>query len=334
VPITDEKVISLFSSTEALGVTPEDINSPVGTFGLPEFGTPFVRQMLEETLPTSMSELIRIAGLSHGTDVWLGNAQDLIRDGVTTLREAICTRDDIMNHLMKMMEPIDAFKIMESVRKGKGLVLKGDGDMEPKMRAAGVEEWFIESCKKIGYMFPKAHAAAYVMMGLRIAWFKVYRPEAFYATYFTARTGTDFDAAVMLRSDEEVRQVLSEYTRRGKLNPREKSIQAALEVIVEMHARGINFAPIDLYESHATKFTLCAEGVRPPFTAIAGLGESVAKNIAAGREDGAGPFRSVEDFRKRTRAGKSVVELLRSFGVLSGLHESTQMSLLENFPMD
>ena len=332
VPITDEKIISLFSSTEALGITPEDINSPVGTFGLPEFGTPFVRQMLDETRPTSMSELIRIAGLSHGTDVWLGNAQDLIRDGVTTLREAICTRDDIMNYLMKKMEPIDAFKIMESVRKGKGLVLKGAGDMEPKMREAGVDEWFIDSCKKIGYMFPKAHAAAYVMMGLRIAWFKVYRPEAFYATYFTARTGTDFDASVMLGDDKSVRAALAEYGRRGKLNPREKSIVAALEVIVEMHARGIEFAPIDLYESDATRFTLCDRGVRPPFTAIAGLGENVARGIVEGRKEG-GPFRSVEDFRKRTHAGKSVVELLRSFGVLRGLHESNQMNLLENLDL-
>ena len=332
VPITDEKIISLFSSTEALGITPEDINSPVGTFGLPEFGTSFVRQMLDETRPTSMSELIRIAGLSHGTDVWLGNAQDLIRDGVTTLREAICTRDDIMNYLMKKMEPIDAFKIMESVRKGKGLVLKGAGDMEPKMREAGVDEWFIDSCKKIGYMFPKAHAAAYVMMGLRIAWFKVYRPEAFYATYFTARTGTDFDASVMLGDDKSVRAALAEYGRRGKLNPREKSIVAALEVIVEMHARGIEFAPIDLYESDATRFTLCDHGVRPPFTAIAGLGENVARGIAEGRKEG-GPFRSVEDFRKRTHAGKSVVELLRSFGVLRGLHESNQMNLLENLDL-
>jgi DNA polymerase-3 subunit alpha (Gram-positive type) len=331
VPITDEKVISLFSSTEALGITPEQIDCPVGTFGLPEFGTPFVRQMLVETTPTSMSELIRIAGLSHGTDVWLGNAQDLIRDGVTTLREAICTRDDIMNHLMKMMEPIDAFKIMESVRKGKGLVLKGDGDMEPKMRQAGVEEWFIDSCKKIGYMFPKAHAAAYVMMGLRIAWFKVYRPAAFYATYFTARTGTDFDASVMLADDETVRQTLSQYTRRGKLNPREKSIQAALEVIVEMHARGIHFAPIDLYQSDATRFTLCEEGVRPPFTAIAGLGENVARGIVEGRAGE--PFRSIEDFKKRTRAGRAVIDLLRSFGVLHGLHESDQMNLLEQLAL-
>ncbi|MBQ6475405.1 MAG: PolC-type DNA polymerase III [Clostridia bacterium] len=328
VPITDPKVISLFSSTEALGVTEEQIGTPVGTYGLPEFGTPFVRQMLVETKPTSMSELIRISGLSHGTDVWIGNAQDLIKNGTVTLREAICTRDDIMNALIKKMEPLDAFNIMESVRKGKGLVLKGKGDMEPKMRDAGVEDWFIDSCKKIGYMFPKAHASAYVMMCLRIAWFKIYEPQAYYATYFTARTGTDFDASVMLKSDEEVRSVLRDYSRRGKLNPREKSIQAALEVIVEMHARKINFLPIDLYESEATRFTVAPDGIRPPLTAIPGLGESVAKAIVAGR-DRNDPFRSVDDFTERTKTGRSMTALLRDYGVLDGLPESSQMNLFE-----
>ena len=220
IPLDDPKTMQIFSSTEPLGITPEDIDCPVGTFGIPEFGTRFVRQMLVETKPTTMAELVRISGLSHGTDVWTNNAQDLIRDGVCSLNQCICTRDDIMNQLMNYMDSADAFAIMESVRKGKGLVLKrkdGAVDMEPKMREAGVPEWFIDSCKKIKYMFPKAHAVAYVTMGFRIAYCKVNYPKAFYATYFTVRAD-EFEAGMVTGGIPGIKAKIKEFDGRNGLS--------------------------------------------------------------------------------------------------------------------
>nr|WP_243108480.1 PolC-type DNA polymerase III [Maliibacterium massiliense] len=329
IPLGDPKVISLFTSTEALGVTPEQIRCPVGTFGIPEFGTPFVRQMLMDTKPTSMAELLRISGLSHGTDVWLNNAQDIIKSGVATLKETICTRDDIMNYLIEKMAPLDAFDIMESVRKGKGLVLKrkdGPVDMEPQMRAAGVPQWFVDSCKKIKYMFPKAHAAAYVMMALRIAWFKVYHPQAFYASYYTARAGTDFDADMMMSDEASVRGYLKDMERNEKsMNPREKSVYATLEIVLEMYARGIHFAPLDLYKSEATRFVIDGNDIRPPLSSMAGMGEQAAQAIVQARAQGA--FVSIEDLSKRAHIGRSVVETLKSHGCLDGMDETSQVCL-------
>ncbi len=253
IPIGEEKTMSLFSSTEALGVKPEDIGSETGTFAIPEFGTKFVRQMLLDTKPQSFSELIRISGLSHGTDVWLNNAQDLIRDGITTLSQSICCRDDIMIYLMHAgLPPKTAFKIMEDVRKGKGV----KDEYEAIMKENNVPDWYIQSCKKIKYMFPKAHAAAYVMMAFRIAWFKVYYPEAFYATYFTVRAD-DFDAEMMAHGQDKVRNKIKEFEMKGNnITTKEKNVLTILEVVNEMYARGINFLPIDLYRSEATKFII------------------------------------------------------------------------------
>ncbi|MGI6004052.1 MAG: PolC-type DNA polymerase III [Christensenellales bacterium] len=332
VPLTDQKVLSLFTSTKALGIEPEDIGCEVGTFGIPEFGTSFVRQMLMDTRPTSMAELIRISGLSHGTDVWLGNAQEIINSGVATLREAICTRDDIMNYLIDKMDPMDAFDIMESVRKGKGVTIWRGGkkvDMEPRMLECGVPGWYVDSCKKISYMFPKAHAAAYVMMGLRIAYYKVYYPHAFYASYYTGRAGGDFDADTMTGDARAIRARLKELGagKTGGLNAREKNLVAILEVVLEMYARGISFAPIDLYRSEAEKFAITENGqIRPPLSALAGLGGAAAQGIVEARAQG--PFLSLEDLVRRSRISSAVVEALKRNHCVDGLNETDQISLL------
>jgi DNA polymerase-3 subunit alpha (Gram-positive type) len=277
IPIGEKKTMGIFSSTEPLGVTPEQINSLVGTFGVPEFGTKFVRQMLVDTKPTTFAELIRISGLSHGTDVWLNNAQDLVHEGIATLPEVISTRDDIMIYLMKNdLPPLTAFKIMESVRKGKGLT----PEYEELMREKGVEDWYIESCKKIKYMFPKAHAAAYVMMAFRIAWFKVYYPEAFYATYYSVRADS-FDANIISRGPDAVQRALEDIDRKGNnATQKDKDLYTILEVAREMYARGIKCLPVDLYKSQATRFIITDEGILPPFTALQGLGAAAARSIA------------------------------------------------------
>ncbi|GMA49001.1 hypothetical protein GCM10025857_03580 [Alicyclobacillus contaminans] len=271
IPLDDPKVLGLFSGTETLGVQPEDIRSNTGTYAIPEFGTKFVRQMLEDTRPTTFSELVRISGLSHGTDVWLNNAQDLIRQGVATLSEVICARDDIMVYLIyKGLEPGRAFKIMESIRKGKG-VKEEDAEY---MRQFGVPEWYIESGRKIKYMFPKAHAAAYVLMAVRIAWFKIHHPLAFYATYFTVRAD-DFDVELVVRGKDAIRRKIEEIEQKGNAAlPKEKSLMTVLEVALEMVVRGYKFLPIDLYKSHATRFLIDEQeqALRPPFAAIPGVG--------------------------------------------------------------
>ena len=322
IPLDDKKTMGIFSGTEPLGVTPEEIGSPVGTIGVPEFGTKFVRQMLEDTKPKTFAELIRISGLSHGTDVWLNNAQDLIRNGTTTLSGVIGTRDDIMIYLMsKDLPPLTAFKIMEAVRKGKGL----SEEYENLMRKKGVPEWYIESCKKIKYLFPKAHAAAYVMMAFRIAWFKVYYPEAFYATYFSVRADT-FDANIISRGPDAVNLAIKDIEEKGKTaTQKDKDLLTILEVAREMYARGIKCLPVDLYKSDATRFTITGDGILPPLTALQGLGASAARNIAASRKYG--EFVSIEDLKMRSGVSKAVIDILAEHGCLDGLEESSQLSM-------
>ncbi len=322
IELGEETTMKLFSGTEPLKVKQEDINSPVGTFGVPEFGTQFVRQMLVDTKPTTFAELIRISGLSHGTDVWLNNAQELIRSEVATLPEVICTRDDIMIYLISRgLEPTMAFKIMENVRKGKGLT----PEMEEAMVEKSIPDWYVDSCKKIKYMFPKAHAAAYVIMAFRIAWFKVYYPEAFYATYFTVRAD-DFDAALIMKGAEFIRETIKSLTVKGnELSTKEKNVLTILEVALEMYMRNIKFVPIDLYKSDSYRFLITDEGIRPPLNALQGVGVNAAKSIANEREQG--EFLSIEDLRERTRVTKTVIEALQNQGVLDNLPETSQLSL-------
>lgn len=322
IPLDDKETMKIFSSIEPLGVSPEDIGTTVGTLGVPEFGTKFVRQMLEETRPTTFSELVRISGLSHGTDVWLNNAQDLIRNKVATLKEVIATRDDIMIHLLeKGVEPKIAFNIMEKVRKGKGL----SPEDEEVLKKNNVEKWFIESCKKIKYMFPKAHAVAYVIMAFRIAYFKVHYPAAFYATYFTVRAD-DFDAELILQGPKKIKEVIEEINKKEKnATPKEKNLLTILEVANEMYMRGIQFLPIDLYKSHYKKFIITKDGILPPLNALPGLGLAAAQSIYNERQKG--KFTSIEDLRMRTKVTKNVIEILRQNGVLNGLQETNQISL-------
>jgi len=321
IPIGEKRVMSLFSGTEALGIKPVDINSEVGTFAVPEFGTKFVRQMLVDTRPTEFSELIRISGLSHGTDVWLNNAQELIRDGICTLSDSICCRDDIMIYLLhKGLPPKTAFKIMEDVRKGKGL----KDEYIEIMKANNVPEWYISSCQKIKYMFPKAHAAAYVMMAFRIAWFKVYYPEAFYTAYFSVRAD-DFDAALMTHGRQKILEAIKEIEPKGNnMTTKEKNVLTILEVANEMNARGINFLPIDLYKSDASKFQITEDGIRPPLNALQGLGTTAAQNIVETRKDG--EFLSNDELRIRAKVSKTVIEILEQQGCLKGMPETNQIS--------
>ena len=322
ITIGEKETMKLFSSTEPLGLAPEDIDSPVGTFGVPEFGTKFVRQMLADTRPTTFAELIRISGLSHGTDVWLNNAQDLIRDGIATLSEVISTRDDIMLYLIdKGVEPTTSFKIMENVRKGKGLT----EEFENAMREKDVPEWFINSCKKIKYMFPKAHACAYVIMAFRIAYFKVYYPEAFYAAYFTVRAD-DFDIDLVLGGKEVIREKIRQLESKGnEATAKEKNLITILEVALEMYCRNIKMLPVDLYASDPVKFLITEKGIRPPLSSLQGVGTAAAKSISEAREKG--EFISIEDLRERARVSKTVIDMLRNHGALDNIPETSQISL-------
>ncbi|AZR72387.1 PolC-type DNA polymerase III [Anoxybacter fermentans] len=324
IPLDDLKTMKIFSSTEPLGLTPEQLGTTVGTFGIPEFGTQFVRGMLEETRPTTFAELVRISGLSHGTDVWLNNAQDLVRSGTAQLAEVISVRDDIMNYLiLKGVDNDKAFKIMEKVRKGKGLT----EEEEALMREHDVPEWYIESCKKIKYMFPKAHAAAYVMMAFRIAYFKVHYPLEFYATYFTIKAD-DFDAQLVSKGQDYVRKMKEKLEAKGSdATAKEKGILTVLEIVLEAMLRGIEFDKVDLYRSHPTKFLIDPETKKliPPFVSLQGLGESAARSIAASREEG--EFKSIEDLATRARLSKTVIEVLKEHGTLDGLPEKNQLSL-------
>ncbi|MBQ2028578.1 MAG: PolC-type DNA polymerase III [Clostridia bacterium] len=322
IPLDDKAVMSLFCSPEALGVTAEQINCTTGTLGIPEFGTAFVRGMLEDTKPSTMEELIRISGLSHGTDVWLGNAKDLIDSGTATLKECICTRDDIMNYLIsKGVDSKISFDTMESVRKGRGL----KPEMEEAMAAADVPHWFVDSCKKIKYMFPKGHAVAYVTMALRVAWFKVHMPLAYYAAYFTIRA-TGFDAATMIMPPERVRERIAELDQMEKPTAREKDAQTALEMVLEFLMRGFRFLPADLYKSDVKDFVMEDNCLRVPFTSIGGLGESAAAGIVEARSQ---PFISIEDLKNRAKVSTAVVELLRDAGALEGLKDTNQVSMLD-----
>ena len=327
IPLDDKETMSIFNSTEALGVTPEQIHSEVGTFGIPEYGTKFARGMLVDTHPTTFDELIRLSGLSHGTDVWLGNAQTLIEQGTVTLKEAICCRDDIMVYLMKKGLPPDkAFKIMETVRKGKALKdpekWQGFKDI---MKQYDVPDWYIKSCEKIKYMFPKAHAAAYVTNAFRIAWFKVHIPLAYYAAYYSIRAKA-FDAEVMINGDEKVKNKMKEIEMMGNnATPKDKDMYDDLEIVHEMYQRGFKFLPIDLYKSHATKFQIEGEYLRPPLNSVAGLGNVAAESIAKAREEE--KFMSIDDLKIRAKIGDSVTELLRQFGCLEGMSQSNQLSL-------
>ncbi len=331
IPMDDKETMSLFSSTAALGVTPQQINSKVGTFGVPEFGTKFVRGMLLDTMPKTFMDLICISGLSHGTDVWLGNAKDLIDQGiVTSISEAVCTRDDIMVYLIKKgLPPNSAFKIMETVRKGKALKDPKFPEFEALMRKHDVPEWYIESCKKIKYMFPKAHAAAYVMMAFRIAWFKVHIPKAYYAAYFSIRAKA-FDAEFMIFGKEKVKEKMKEIEMQGNMAPpKDKDMYDDLELVLEMYERGIRFLPIDLYKSHATKFLVEEEGLRPPINSISGMGNVAAEGIYGAVNDGA-PISSVNNLKKRAKIGNAAIDALRKFGCLKGLPESDQLSFFDN----
>ena len=323
IPLDDPKVMSLFSCPDALGVTEEQIMCKTGTLGIPEFGTGFVQGMLMDTKPHTMEELVRISGLSHGTDVWLGNAKDLIDSGTARLPECFCTRDDIMNFLINQgLENKMSFDIMESVRKGKGL----KPEMEAAMLEHSVPQWAIDSCKKIKYMFPRGHAVAYVTMGLRVAWYKVYRPLAYYAAYFTIR-GDGFDAARMLLSSESLRDRLREFdSREEKLSVREKQEQNAYHMLLEMQQRGIRMLPVDLYKSDAKNFLPEGDDLRCPFTAINGFGDNAVQGILESR-DPRKPYISVEDFRARAHVGQSVVEMLRGQGAFEGMPETSQVDL-------
>ncbi|MCM3569065.1 PolC-type DNA polymerase III [Neobacillus mesonae] len=322
IPTDDPEVMKIFSSPESLGVTEEQIMCKTGTLGIPEFGTRFVRQMLEDTKPTTFSELVQISGLSHGTDVWLGNAQELIQNQTCTLSEVIGCRDDIMVYLIYQgLEPSLAFKIMESVRKGKGLT----DDMEAEMRRNEVPEWYIDSCKKIKYMFPKAHAAAYVLMAVRIAYFKVHLPLLYYAAYFTVRA-EDFEIETMTHGSEAIRARIAEINAKGlDASNKEKSLLTVLELALEMTERGYSFQNYDLYKSAASEFIIDGNSLIPPFNSIPGLGTNAAINIVNARAKG--EFLSKEDLQQRGKVSKTILEYLDNQGCLESLPDQNQLSL-------
>ncbi len=322
IPIDDPETMSIFSKTEALGVTEEEIGTKVGTLGIPEFGTSFVRQMLVDTKPTTFAELVRISGLSHGTDVWLNNAQDLIKNDTAELSEVISVRDDIMNYLLqKGIEPSKAFWIMEHVRKGKGL----SEEEEKAMRDNNVPDWYIKSCKTIKYMFPKAHAAAYVMMAFRIAYFKVHHPKAFYKTYFSIKAG-DFDAEMVSQGFDYIQRKMEELENKGNdKTQKEKGTLSVLEIVIEAMQRGVEFKNVDLYESAAYEFKLQEGKLLPPLISLQGLGNSAAESIVESRNNR--EYKSVEDLVNRSSVTKTVVEVLTDHGCLDDLPEKNQLSL-------
>ncbi|PLT34177.1 PolC-type DNA polymerase III [Bacillus sp. V5-8f] len=322
IPTDDPEVMKIFSGTESLGVTEDQIMCKTGTLGIPEFGTRFVRQMLEDTKPTTFSELVQISGLSHGTDVWLGNAQELIHNSICTLSEVIGCRDDIMVYLIYQgLEPSLAFKIMESVRKGKGL----SEEFEAEMRKNEVPEWYIDSCKKIKYMFPKAHAAAYVLMAVRIAYFKVHLPLLYYAAYFTVRA-EDFEIDAMVRGSQSIRAKIEEINAKGlDASTKEKNTLTVLELALEMCERGFSFQKVDLYKSSADQFIIEGNTLIPPFNSIPGLGTNAALNIVRAR--GEGEFLSKEDLQQRGKVSKTILEYLDKQGCLESLPDQNQLSL-------
>lgn len=325
IPLDDPQVMSLFQNTSALGITPAQIDGcPVGSLGIPEFGTEFVIQMLLDTKPQCFSDLIRISGLGHGTDVWLGNAQTLIQEGKATISTAVCCRDDIMIYLInKGMDPSLSFTTMESVRKGKGLKT----EMEAAMKEVGVPDWYIWSCKKIKYMFPKAHAAAYVMMAWRIAYCKVNYPLAYYASFFSIRASA-FSYEIMCQGQQHLETVMADYKRRSDtLSQKEQASLKDMKVVQEMYARGFEFVPIDIFRAHSRNFQILDGKIMPSLNSIDGLGEKAADAIVEAAKDG--PFLSKDDFRDRSKASKTIVELLDTLGILGDLPESNQISLFD-----
>ncbi|ROR30809.1 DNA polymerase-3 subunit alpha (Gram-positive type) [Mobilisporobacter senegalensis] len=323
--LDDQKVLSLFDNLSALGLKANDLGGcDLGCLGIPEFGTEFVMQMLRDTKPKNFSDLVRISGLSHGTDVWLNNAQVLIAEGKCTLSTAICTRDDIMTYLIYMgVESGLAFKIMESVRKGKGL----QPQMEEAMLAANVPEWYIWSCKRIKYMFPKAHAAAYVMMAFRIAYFKVYYPMAYYAAYFSIRASA-FNYEIMCQGRERLEYYLVDYKKRSnELSKKEQDTLKDMKIVQEMYARGFEFEPIDIYKAKAHHFQIIGDKLMPSLSTIDGLGEKAADAVVEAVKDG--KFLSRDDFRQRSKVSATVVDLMGDLGLLGDLPASDQISLLD-----
>ena len=324
ISLDDQEVLSLFHGLDALHIKPEDIGgTDLGSLGIPEFGTDFVMQMLRDTKPKAFSDLVRISGLSHGTDVWLNNAQTLIKEGKAEISTAICTRDDIMIYLInKGVESELSFKIMESVRKGKGLT----PEFEAAMKEHDVPDWYIWSCKKIKYMFPKAHAVAYVMMGFRIAWFKIHYPLAYYAAFFTIRA-TAFDYELMCRGKEELEKHLKLYKSNPNLTAKEKDTIRDMKIVQEFYARGFDFLPIDLYKSEAVKFTIVGDKLLPPFSSIDGMGGIAAEALALAAKDG--PFISKDDIAGRAKVSRSTLDVMGELGLLGDLPESNQLSIFD-----
>ena len=325
IPLDDPGVMQLFADTGSLGIKPSDIGGcPVGCLGIPEFGTDFVIQMVVDTKPKTLSDLIRISGLSHGTDVWLNNAQTLIQDGKATISTAICTRDDIMTYLINTgMESELSFTIMESVRKGKGL----KPEWEDAMKAAGVPDWYIWSCKKIKYMFPKAHAAAYVMMAYRIAYCKVNYPLAYYAAYFSIRASA-FSYELMCQGKEKLEFYLRDYKNRSdSLSKKDQDTLKDMRIVQEMYARGYEFLPLDIYRAKATKFQIIDGKLMPPLSSIEGMGDKAAEAVEMAAEDG--PYLSRDDFRQRTKVSKTVIDFMADLGMFGDLPETNQLSLFD-----
>ncbi|MDE7436151.1 MAG: PolC-type DNA polymerase III [Lachnospiraceae bacterium] len=325
IPLDDVSVMSLFKNTSALGITPDQLtNCTLGALGIPEFGTDFAMQMLIDAAPQSFSHLVRIAGLSHGTDVWLGNAQTLIEEGKATISTAICTRDDIMIYLISMgMDSEESFTIMESVRKGKGL----KPEWEAEMTAHGVPDWYIWSCKKIKYMFPKAHAAAYVMMAWRIAYCKVFYPLAYYAAYFSIRA-TGFSYELMCQGADKLNYFMRDFEKRkDTLSKKEQDVYKDMRCVQEMYARGYEFLPIDLYRVQAQRFQIIDGRLMPSLSTIEGMGDKAAEAVVEAAKDG--PFLSKDDFRQRTKVSKTVIDLMGDLGLFGELPESNQLSLFD-----
>ena len=324
IPFDDAATMSIFNSTGALGVTPEELGATSGTFGIPEFRTPFTRQMIDDTNPDAFSDLVRISGFSHGTDVWLGNAQDLIRGGQCTIKNAISARDDIMMYLAHNgIEPLLAFKTMENVRKGKGIA----PEVVEVLRKGGIPEWFIESCQKIKYLFPRAHATAYVMMAFRIAFCKVHYPLAYYAAYFSIRADA-FDANVIARGKDFIKErieALESMAKEKKLDQKQNDTLIVLQLAWEMYLRGYHCENVDLYESDAEKFILLDDALLPPLSSLSGMGAKAAQNIVEARRSGV--FTSIEDLRRRSGISKTNIEILRDHGCLEGMGEDDQIAL-------
>ncbi len=321
IPFDDTETMSLFTSTKAIDVDPDKLGTKTGTFGIPEFRTAFTRAMIDDTKPNCFSDLVRISGFSHGTDVWLGNAQDLIKEGTCTLKNAISARDDIMTYLIyKGVEPLLSFKTMEGVRKGRGI----SDEVADELRKHNVPEWYIESCRKIKYLFPKAHATAYVMMAFRIAWFKVHYPLAYYAAYFTSR-GDEFDADEIIQGDNYVIKMIRDLESKPHLDVKETAKLTLLQVAHEMFLRGFGVNNVDLYNSDSSKFIIDGKNLLPPFSTLHGLGTVAANSIVEMRQNG--EFTSIEDLKNRAKLSKTNIEVLKNHGCLAGMAESAQQEL-------